>query len=992
MFVTFYLLGCMAMLFVINRFAVSHRELSCTIRPANGKLLFTIAPPIGPTFEMEILDNHASGLALYEKVSDLTGIPKSILKLYKNGKKVHHDASVSDGGTIYAHIPVKGGAPPTPSKGRHWKTKHRTVQLEGKEQTGCDCQGACNCPLPYLLSTPSSYNPSPGQPYFAISSPYQPSPGAELLRSEYQSSQTTDSRVLSGQDTPSSYNPSPGQPYFAISSPYQPSPGAELLRSEYQPSQTTDSRVLSGQDTPSSYNPSPGQPYFGSKGDSLDVYDFNENDQANALPYVSSTRQKSTMYDSNSDSDLGVHRLESSDDDPSGLSDTNSEPFDSSYYIPASKTPTARTKNHAGGSGRAGAKLLDRAVKRETLHKTLSMSPCCRSKCSQRFTYRDLKKNREKYFGCGDASARSSWLIEKFSSFQNSENELKTTFSFKANGKVMCRKAWCRLHGIKKKVYYKGRTAFLDGRPSASERIRPRRQKSPAYVKANVWFERYLSENGEKMPHRKETWLPYRTRKQGVYHQYRQEKALEMEPYCSKQTFYNMWNEMHDNVFIKKSSLFTKCKKCVQLERKLERTRIPRKRLQIQDRRRAHLDRQMRERLNYYRRREAAHRNPNRYLSLIIDGMDQAKTYLPHFVGPKSKDMASTDLMKVHVSGIISHGHGIKATYTDVFEYKHDSNLTINLLLKMLYRLSKRGPLPPILYVQADNCFRENKNRFMLAFLDLLVHQGIFAEVQLSFLYVGHTHEDIDQLFSQIADRLRHEEARTPKQLLEKLPDAAEMRGLYDVRGWLEPYIVNIKGHSKVGMFRFRKNTTMRDRVDMFYRRSNDHGWKILRTGMFRANEENVPVRPAGRPKLLLPVFEKREINVTNLMSQKLPKWTPYLESEEANDWKKYLGDLKTASQSQPAKLRYASGDGTGWLLNQLSAYSPAELENRDGAEACISQELDRLLEEEVESAEIVVQGSTVGKRKRGGKGGRGRGRPRGARGGGRGRGGRGRS
>ncbi|XP_078695058.1 uncharacterized protein LOC144923998 [Branchiostoma floridae x Branchiostoma belcheri] len=599
------------------------------------------------------------------------------------------------------------------------------------------------------------------------------------------------------------------------------------------------------------------------------------------------------------------------------------------------------------------------------------------------------RQKRETYFGSGDASARSSWLVEKLSTFQNSETN-STAYAFKVDGKTVCRKAWCRLYGITKNVYYRGRSAFMKGRTSASERLRPRREKSTAYVKAGVWFGMYAAAHAEKMPHRSEKWLPYRTRKQGVYHQYRQEMAEEMEPYCSKQTFYNMWKEMYPDVIIKKSSLFTKCKKCVQLERKLERTRDPMKRQEIQDRRRAHLGRQMRERINYYRRREAAHRNPKRYLSLIIDGMDQAKTYLPHFVGAKSKDMASTDLMKVHVSGIISHGHGIKATFTDVFEYNHDSNLTINLLLKMLYRLSKQGPLPPILYVQADNCFRENKNKYMLAFLDMLVHRKIFVEVQLSFLYVGHTHEDIDQLFSQIADRLRHEEARTLQQLLEKLPDAAQMRGLYDVRGWLEPYIVSIKGHSKVGLFRFRNSKTTEGLVEMFYRRSHQHKWKYNKNGMFRTDQQGKPLRPGGRPKLLLPVFEKREINVGNLLDQKLPKWAPYLESPlEDNQWKEYLQQLKTASTSRPAATRYAIGDGTGWTMDRLAPCDPAELANREGEEAAIPEELDRLLAEELESAEIVVGRTTLGTRKRGGK----RGRPRGARAGGRGRGrGRGRS
>jgi hypothetical protein len=62
---------------------------------------------------------------------------------------------------------------------------------------------------------------------------------------------------------------------------------------------------------------------------------------------------------------------------------------------------------------------------------------------------------------------------------------------------------------------------------------------------------------------------------------------------------------------------------------------------------------------------------------------------------------------------------------------------------------------PAILYLQANNCGAENKNLFMLAFLSLLISLNMFSEIRrnfqeicLSFLLVGHTHEDIDQLFS----------------------------------------------------------------------------------------------------------------------------------------------------------------------------------------------------------------------------------------------------
>ncbi|XP_064645571.1 uncharacterized protein LOC135498949 isoform X2 [Lineus longissimus] len=53
----------------------------------------------------------------------------------------------------------------------------------------------------------------------------------------------------------------------------------------------------------------------------------------------------------------------------------------------------------------------------------------------------------------------------------------------------------------------------------------------------------------------------------------------------------------------------------------------------------------------------------------------------------------------------------------------------------------------PKLHLQMDNCWRENKNRYILSFLFFLVHIDVFEEVSLNFLPVGHTHEDVDQMF-----------------------------------------------------------------------------------------------------------------------------------------------------------------------------------------------------------------------------------------------------
>ncbi len=67
--------------------------------------------------------------------------------------------------------------------------------------------------------------------------------------------------------------------------------------------------------------------------------------------------------------------------------------------------------------------------------------------------------------------------------------------------------------------------------------------------------------------------------------------------------------------------------------------------------------------------------------------------------------------------------------YTDVKEVPHDSNLTINIILKTL--MEHKDKLGEILFLQLDNCYRENKNKYMLAFASLLVELEVFREVRI---------------------------------------------------------------------------------------------------------------------------------------------------------------------------------------------------------------------------------------------------------------------
>jgi hypothetical protein len=67
------------------------------------------------------------------------------------------------------------------------------------------------------------------------------------------------------------------------------------------------------------------------------------------------------------------------------------------------------------------------------------------------------------------------------------------------------------------------------------------------------------------------------------------------------------------------------------------------------------------------------------------------------------------------------------------------------------------GPelLPKKFLLQRDKYVKDNKNRYLLAFMSLLMTREVFEEVKLGFLVVGHTHEDIDGCIGYLSKKLK---------------------------------------------------------------------------------------------------------------------------------------------------------------------------------------------------------------------------------------------
>ncbi|KAL3685041.1 hypothetical protein R1sor_003063 [Riccia sorocarpa] len=53
-----------------------------------------------------------------------------------------------------------------------------------------------------------------------------------------------------------------------------------------------------------------------------------------------------------------------------------------------------------------------------------------------------------------------------------------------------------------------------------------------------------------------------------------------------------------------------------------------------------------------------------------------------------------------------------------------------------------------------DNSAKDNKNLHVLAFCSELVIRGVFETLEVNFLMVGHTHEDVDVLFSKVHENI----------------------------------------------------------------------------------------------------------------------------------------------------------------------------------------------------------------------------------------------
>ena len=277
---------------------------------------------------------------------------------------------------------------------------------------------------------------------------------------------------------------------------------------------------------------------------------------------------------------------------------------------------------------------------------------------------------------------------------------------------------------------------------------------------------------------------------------------------CSGSYFYRCWREdpIASRIRIRKWLRFMECDCCVEFShrRSLGLESEDAMRLLVLEER-EHWDFIKLERKSYYVRCERAVKEKHKYLSLVIDGADQSRFHLPHF-RRKSHETAGGAKIGLHLMGCLAHGRASYA-FTVLPHVKQGANATIHVLHRVLLDTYRReGRLPDVLYLQLDNTTKQCKNKYVMAWCGLLVTWGVFREVLVSFLPVGHTHEDIDQFFSRTSVALLKNDALSRLQVGKVVKGAYKFRGsgeapvvehldtLANISGWLDPLVSSLDG------------------------------------------------------------------------------------------------------------------------------------------------------------------------------------------------------
>lgn len=235
-----------------------------------------------------------------------------------------------------------------------------------------------------------------------------------------------------------------------------------------------------------------------------------------------------------------------------------------------------------------------------------------------------------------------------------------------------------------------------------------------------TFFERLVMKAVASIPDNRELNLPH-FQKQEVYAFYRLylNRLYLLENPSSMSYFYSIWNEYCSHIKCRKSPRLQKCPQYERLSVVI-RTAFNENMTSMQFFRQQKLDHEFIacERRGQSVNTDLSKDQPFKYLSISVDGVYQSRFALPRFVTPM-KDQRGHGLC-IHLIGVIQRAsiHHLRL-YTMTRNHSKGANHIVKSIYRVIDDKASLQKLPRKLFMQLDNCSRENKNKYLMGLRSL---------------------------------------------------------------------------------------------------------------------------------------------------------------------------------------------------------------------------------------------------------------------------------
>lgn len=314
----------------------------------------------------------------------------------------------------------------------------------------------------------------------------------------------------------------------------------------------------------------------------------------------------------------------------------------------------------------SAAKLREQQADFYEIKNELAHFRCCTLfKCYEWLTAQLILFCRSFYAVLENRRDQISWLHKTLDEMPQNENGgLQYSINNMGTGaQRCCSKAWRFAYGVAHSTLKRHFKHNRNGSPN-NKKLHSMRGMSKRMFLV-VWLNEFAKRVGCKIPYVegiKATGirLPFPT-KHHVYEVYKAECKDKhgMSP-VSLHKFLKIWNECPDLEAVKcaKGKIgFAKCNFCEPLKLQMKRQLSADQRKGLNAKYSSHIEESWLEKAQYYKARDKARNFPSRYLSIIMDAMDQRKTCVPFFASPP-KCIQSIPPYEIKLTGCLAHGIG----------------------------------------------------------------------------------------------------------------------------------------------------------------------------------------------------------------------------------------------------------------------------------------------------------------------------------------------